>query len=581
MSKNLWLDGVMGLVVGDALGVPVQFFKREEIRSRECGPVIGMEAGGVYKMPEGTWSDDSSMALASLAGILERKEANPLDIMLRFANWLLKGEYTPFGEPFDQGNSCLKAILAFAKNLDVTTCGVTGEHANGNGALMRILPVCLYYYERQTKGLISEKEALEGIQSICALTHNHLRSHMCCGLYYFMVKQVADSLAEPKQEKRELIDLLQEAIDHGLKYYGRESACRTEMVHLARLFYLKEFRDLPEEQIKTTGYVVDTIEAAIWCLITTTSFQECLLKVVNLGEDADTVAAVAGGLAGLYYGYEAIPKEWLDVIKKREWIEGLCEGLVSHDDVKAVVADVHSHMLPGIDDGASDMEETRQMIRLAYAEGCRHLFLTPHAICLEDEHAKAAEKMEQLREWIRDEKMELQIYPGAEIFADSDLGEDAPTVLRKVKDGTYPTLNGTEYVLIEFSLGEFYMDEVRPVVQGLIKNGYIPVIAHAERYGMCKESLRELKEMGCLLQMNICDLYYKQENDTNRMTHLLLKEKMIDLVGTDAHGIRRRSPKMKEYIDFLYRNYERDYVDAILYENAVKIFGLQNQNRSD
>ena len=99
------------------------------------------------------------------------------------------------------------------------------------------------------------------------------------------------------------------------------------MAYLGRLYHLFEFKDVPENQIRTSGYVIDSMEAAVWCLITTDSYKECMLKAVNLGDDTDTVAAIAGGLAGLFYGYEEIPKEWLAVIKKREWIEGMCEGL--------------------------------------------------------------------------------------------------------------------------------------------------------------------------------------------------------------------------------------------------------------
>lgn len=351
MKKNIWLDGMMGLVVGDALGVPVQFLSRDEIKNRPEGLVTGMEAGGVYNMPEGTWSDDSSMALATLASIIDKKEADPADIMMRFVKWELQGEYTPFGEAFDQGNTCSSAIYKFAKVPDIKTCGSTGEYANGNGALMRILPACLYYYarsnepsdvlaqafgecrdtesearsDRQKKVCTSEDEAIEGIHVISGLTHNHIRSKMCCGIYYFCVKSIIDGVK--KEQKPVLGALLQEGIDNGLKYYGRDISNLTEMAYLGRLFHLFEFKDVPEEQIKTSGYVIDSIEAAVWCLITTDSYKDCMLKAVNLGDDTDTVAAIAGGLAGLYYGYEEIPKDWLGVIKKREWIEGMCEGL--------------------------------------------------------------------------------------------------------------------------------------------------------------------------------------------------------------------------------------------------------------
>ena len=309
----------MGLVVGDALGVPVQFKKRNEIKYRKAGVVTGMESGGVYDMPEGTWSDDSSMALATMQSIIDNNGINPVDIMVQFVRWELEGVYTPFGEAFDEGNTCSSAIYNFVKNKDIKTCGKTGERANGNGALMRILPVCLYYYERQKRVCTSEDESIEMIHITSGLTHNHIRSQMCCGFYYFCVKSIIDGGNDKK-----LIDLLQTGIENARKYYTHDIRNLTEMAHLGRMFYLDAFKDVPEEHIRTTGYVIDSIEAAMWCLINTNTYKDCVLKAVNLGDDTDTVAAIAGGLAGLYYGYESIPVEWLDVIKRRDWIEEMC-----------------------------------------------------------------------------------------------------------------------------------------------------------------------------------------------------------------------------------------------------------------
>jgi ADP-ribosylglycohydrolase len=320
---NIWLDGMMGLVVGDALGVPVQFMLREEIKDREQGLVTGMESGGVYNMPEGTWSDDSSMALATMASLGEKKEVDLEDIMMRFVEWETKGEYTPFGEAFDEGNTCVSAIYEFIQNADVTSCGKKGEYANGNGALMRILPACLYYYDRQKKIYTSEDEAIYGIHAIGALTHNHLRSNICCGLYYFMAKHVIDGA----DDKVPLKQLLQNGIEEGIKFYEKDIRNLTEMSHLGRLFDLNVLETIPEKEISSSGYVVASIEAAVWCLITTDTLRECLLKAVNLGDDADTVAAIAGGIAGLYYGYDQIPQEWLSVMKRRDWLEDMCRNI--------------------------------------------------------------------------------------------------------------------------------------------------------------------------------------------------------------------------------------------------------------
>lgn len=158
------------------------------------------------------------------------------------------------------------------------------------------------------------------IHKVSGLTHNHLRSKMACGLYYAMV----DALLHHR-DKSSLKEVLQTGIDNGLKFYGKDRENYYEMTHFTRLFHLDELQQTEERDMRSGGYVIETIEAAVWCLITTDSLKECLLKVVNMGHDTDTVAAVAGGLAGLYYGADAIPKDWLDEITKKEYVEELCE----------------------------------------------------------------------------------------------------------------------------------------------------------------------------------------------------------------------------------------------------------------
>lgn len=324
MKENYWINGIIGVVVGDALGNPVQFMRRNEIKNRPEGAVTGMESGGVYHTPIGTWTDDSSMALATLDSIWELGQVDPEDIMTRFVDWYEYGDYTPFGKAFDMGNTCSEAILRFEWDHNVATCGLRGSRDNGNGSLMRIMPVCLYAAIKQMEGGMTDTEAVGIVEAVSALTHAHLRSRMACGLYYFMVRSLLG-----KEEKQPVIEVLQEGIDAGLKYYEKtdDKFILLEMSYFKRLFHLSAFAEVAEENIKSSGYVVDTIEAAIWSLITTGSFEECLLKVVNLGDDADTVGAVCGGLAGLYYGYGSVPEEWLSVIPRRDWIEELCRDM--------------------------------------------------------------------------------------------------------------------------------------------------------------------------------------------------------------------------------------------------------------
>ena len=317
MGRHIWLDGMMGLIVGDALGVPVQFMEKEEIITRTFGSVKSMESGGVYNMPAGTWSDDGSMALATLDSIVNNKKIDLQDIMDCFCKWELEGKYTQYGEAFDQGNTCTEAIYRYIKDKNIDTCGCVGENSNGNGSLMRILPACIFLaLDEET----SEENKMDLIHNVSGLTHNHLRSKMACGLYYAMVDALLHS-----GDKSSLENILQAGIDNGLKYYGNNRENYFEMTHFAKLFHLDELQRTDERNMRSGGYVIETIEAAVWCLITTDSLKECLLKVVNMGHDTDTVAAVAGGLAGLYYGVDAIPKEWLDKIMKKEYVEELCE----------------------------------------------------------------------------------------------------------------------------------------------------------------------------------------------------------------------------------------------------------------
>ena len=168
---------------------------------------------------------------------------------------------------------------------------------------------------------MSENEIIHIVHQVSGLTHKHDRSKMACGLYYFCVKSILES-------GKKLLPKLQDGILEGIKFYERNSMCSEEHHYFARLADLKTFGLYDESEIKSTGYVVDSLEAAIWCLITTENYRECVLKAVNLGRDTDTVAAIAGGLAGLEYGYDEIPKEWIEVIARREWIYELCCRMV-------------------------------------------------------------------------------------------------------------------------------------------------------------------------------------------------------------------------------------------------------------
>lgn len=313
-NTNIWLSGIMGVVVGDALGCPVQFESRKEVAKH---PVTGMRGYGTFNLPEGSWTDDSSLTLALLESVRRLGQIDLDDIMGNFMKWLYDGEFTPYGYSYDVGRGTMLAIGRYKKNRKAKKCGGDEEWNNGNGSLMRIMPACIYCSEMFRRGDFTERDAIQVVHSVGGLTHAHIRSNIACGLYFFMVDEVLN--AEGSLRER-----LQAGLTRSFAFYESFLADKDNLRYYDRLQDLDSFAALPADRIKSSGYVVDALEAAVWSLITTDSFEQALLKAVNLGDDTDTVGAIAGGLAGLYYGYDRIPADWLKAIKKREWIEELC-----------------------------------------------------------------------------------------------------------------------------------------------------------------------------------------------------------------------------------------------------------------
>ena len=350
MDNRIWLNGIMGVVTGDALGCPVQFRDRETVAKN---PVRGMRGGGAFDLPAGSWTDDSSMTLALLDSIRACGGIDLPDIMDRFVRWMYEGAYTPYGESFDIGRGTWNAVSRYRRERDVRTCGGRSEDNNGNGSLMRIMPACLYFAERHAAGM-EDLPAVKLIHRVSGLTHNHLRAKIACGLYYFMTCALIE-------ESGTLLERLRSGLDRGFRFYEQRDSNLEELAHYRRLRDLPALKKTPAEEIRSSGYVVDTIEAAVWSLVTTESFAECALKAVNLGDDADTVGAIACGLAGLYYGYDAIPTDWLSVIKRREWIEALCktDWVMSRKERNILVFADTQRMIAGTEELSENVKAVR------------------------------------------------------------------------------------------------------------------------------------------------------------------------------------------------------------------------------
>ena len=309
---------LLGLAVGDALGVPVEFAGRE---ARRRDPVATMRAYGTHHQPAGTWSDDSSLTFClaeTLARPGGRTEAPDLaDFARRATNWLDNAYWTAHGQTFDVGNATRAAITRLRQGVAPTQAGGRAEQDNGNGALMRILPLA-FHEVWQAKNL-DMNAAWVLTEAAASVTHGHPRSTLGCFLYLLVARALLRGAA-PAEAYASMCEAA------GLWLRAGTIPAVIEDKHYHRTLD-GSLPTLPEDKIHSSGYVVHTLEAALWCLLRHADYPATVLAAVNLGDDTDTTGAVAGGLAGLAYGEAAIPAEWLAVLARRADVEALAERL--------------------------------------------------------------------------------------------------------------------------------------------------------------------------------------------------------------------------------------------------------------
>lgn len=308
MVKN----GILGIAIGDMLGVPVEFTSRSE---RDFDPVTGVREGGKNGQPRGAWSDDTSMTLC-LASALTSGTIELPRIAEEFLDWQLKAKWTSHGYVFDIGAQTFMALSDIRRiiesgdleSLDYLR-NEAEEHTNGNGSLMRTLPL---YFALREKGV---EENFETIWKVSALTHGHIRSALACLIYLVMIDELLknDSLTASYHAMQQRMQ----------KFFFDMHVPQDEQKVFERIID-QDISTLDRQQVFGTGYVVHTLEASLWSFLTTNSFESAVLRVVNLGDDADTNGAVTGGLAGIFYGIDSAPSDWLDALSQKSEIEDLC-----------------------------------------------------------------------------------------------------------------------------------------------------------------------------------------------------------------------------------------------------------------
>lgn len=315
-DRNFVRDVLLGVAVGDALGVPVEFIPRKGLINE---PVIDMRASGSHNQPKGTWSDDSSLTFCLTEMLCNEYDLK--DLASRFVNWKEDAYWTAHNNVFDIGIATSAAIYNLQKGAVPTLAGGNDDYSNGNGSLMRILPLLFYIKNKNIE------ERFRITQEVSSLTHRHIRSVLGCFIYLELALRILKG-----ENKWSAYSNMVEAVNLFLSSNVICSQREIDIYHRILCnpigeYIIQPIHQFEEDEIYSSGYVLHTLEASIWCLLKTNNYQEAVLKAVNLGNDTDTTGAVTGGLAGLLYGSESIPRDWLQTLARRRDIELLADKL--------------------------------------------------------------------------------------------------------------------------------------------------------------------------------------------------------------------------------------------------------------
>ena len=288
---------LLGLADGDAVGTTVEFKPRGSFDT-----VTDMVGGGPFGLEPGQWTDDTSMALCLAESLIERRGFDARDQMERYVRWYRDGYLSSTGHCFDIGNATASALHRFEQTGDPRS-GSEDPFSAGNGSIMRLAPVALFAYPDST-------EVISMAIDSSVTTHAAEECFTACAIFAAML---CDALGG-KPRDRVLRFPMPPPLDEGVS---------PKLLAVAA----GEYRNKPEDQVRGSGYVVESLEAALWCFHKTDSFRDAILKAVNLGDDADTTAAVCGQIAGAYYGESGIPTDWLDKLCMRDKITEFADRL--------------------------------------------------------------------------------------------------------------------------------------------------------------------------------------------------------------------------------------------------------------
>ncbi len=309
MEINFTLDQIKGvftgIAVGDALGVPVEFMSRSHLA---YNPVKNFEQAYFTNELKGVWSDDSSLTFCLAETIIESFSIETLANKIKA--WYLENYWAPQGVAFEIGIATRNAIDRLEKGITPYESGENGEYSNGNGSLMRVAPLAFYLLNE------SIETRFQTVKNVSSITHAHIRSVISC--FFFI--EFLQNLMKTK-DKFEAFENTQNTV----RDYVNSTSCNNdEKALFLRLFYDK-IQLLENEEVFSSAYVLHTLEASIWCFLNTNTYEDAVLKAVNLGHDTDTTGSVTGALAGIFYGYENINHSFKTTIVQHVAINDLSE----------------------------------------------------------------------------------------------------------------------------------------------------------------------------------------------------------------------------------------------------------------
>jgi ADP-ribosylglycohydrolase len=302
--QSKFRGAMLGLAIGDAIGTTLEFKPPGSFAK-----IDDMVGGGPFQLKPGEWTDDTSMALCLAESLIEKRDFDPIDQLQRYTRWKKDGHLSSNGRAFDIGGTVRAALESFAKTGEPYS-GSSEPSSAGNGSLMRLAPVPLFYVQRPL-------EAIERSGESSRTTHGAATAIDACR--YFGGLIVGSILGASKEE------LLSDRYSP-VQEYWRNNGLVKEIDEIAT----GSFKQLKPPEIKGTGYVVKSLEAALWAFYRSDSFRDGCLLAVNLGNDADTTGAVYGQLAGAYYGEDEIPESWRRKVAHVELIKSLANGLHEH-----------------------------------------------------------------------------------------------------------------------------------------------------------------------------------------------------------------------------------------------------------